>query len=80
MSIVSSFCWEHCKSQQKIETMLVQDFGETTEDYNGIFIVAYYKFLCDYNCDKIYRLVPSFLRKTECESTKFGINLRGLTQ
>lgn len=60
--------------------MLVLDFGATNEDYNGIFIVAYYKFLCDYNCDKIHRLVLSFLRKIECLSTKFGINLRGLTQ
>ena len=40
ISIVSSFSWDHCKSQEKIKTMLIQYFGGTNTDYYGIFDIG----------------------------------------
>ena len=32
------FSWDHCKSQEKMETMFIQNFGGQTKSiYNGIF-------------------------------------------
>ena len=37
MSNVYSFSWDHCKTQEKIKTMLMQYFGGTNKEYYGIF-------------------------------------------
>ena len=37
ISIVSSFSWDDCKSQEKIKTILMQFFGGTGKEYYGIF-------------------------------------------
>ena len=31
----------HCKSQEKLETMLMQNFGWTNKEYYGIFDIGY---------------------------------------
>ena len=37
ISIVFVFSWDHCKSQEKLETMLMLNFGGTNKKYYGIF-------------------------------------------
>ena len=37
ISIVSSLSWDHCKSQERIETMLMQTFEGTSKEYYGTF-------------------------------------------
>ena len=37
ISIVPNFSWDDCKSQEKLKTMLMQNFGGTTKKYYGIF-------------------------------------------
>ena len=31
------FSWDHSKSQEKMETMFMQNFGGTNKEYYGIF-------------------------------------------
>ena len=35
--LVSSFSLDHCKSQDKMKEMLMQNFGGTNKEYYGIF-------------------------------------------
>ena len=37
ISIVFVFSWGHCKSQEKLETMLMQNLGGQTKQYYRIF-------------------------------------------
>ena len=39
--IVSSFSWDHCKSQEKIKTMFIQNLGWSNKEYYGIFDGGY---------------------------------------
>ena len=39
-SIVSRFPWDHCKSQEKIIAMLMQNFGGTNKKYYGFFDIG----------------------------------------
>ena len=38
---VSSFSWDHCKSQEKIKPMRMQNFGGQTTDIMVFLIVAH---------------------------------------
>ena len=40
LSIVFIFSWDLQWSQEKLETMLMQNFGGTNEEYYGIFDTA----------------------------------------
>ena len=37
ISIASIFSWDRSKSQEKMETIFMQNFGETNKEYYGIF-------------------------------------------
>ena len=37
ISVAFIFSWDHNKSQEKMETMLLQNFGGTNKEYYGIF-------------------------------------------
>ena len=41
ISIVFVFFWDHCKSQEKLETMLTQNLGEQTKSIVVLSRVAY---------------------------------------
>ena len=41
ISIVFVFSWGHCKSQEKLETMFMQNFGGQTKTIMVFFEVAY---------------------------------------
>ena len=43
ISIVSSFSWDHCKCQEKIKTMLMQNFGGQTKSIMEFLILAYHE-------------------------------------
>ena len=41
INIVFVFSWDHCKSQEKLETMLMQNFGGQTKSIMVFSEVAY---------------------------------------
>ena len=40
LSVVTSFSWDHCKSQEKPKTMLMENVGRTNKKYYGIFDIG----------------------------------------
>ena len=41
ISIIFVFSWDHCKSQEKLETMLIQNLGEQTKSVMVFSKMAY---------------------------------------
>ena len=44
-ALFSFFCWDHCKSQEKLETMLIQNLGGQTKSIMVFSEVAYSPYL-----------------------------------
>ena len=50
ISIVFSLFWDHSKSQERINTILMQNFGGTNREYYGIFESGLFDvFLCSFS-------------------------------
>ena len=69
ISIVSSFSWGHFNSQEKLKTMLMQNFGVTNEEHYGMLWYFWSGLLrdvtpCDFPPKNLYFLLPQQSMRT----------------
>ena len=57
ISIVFVFSWDHCESQEKLETMLMQNFGGQTKSIMIFSEVAYCLLSCERRCGVVMMLL-----------------------